>query len=148
MLAPETAAAATLAGANLYRLDPGRDHHYAALLMALWRSGTDVTILEQDVVPPPGWLSAFEACPAGWCVIEPELRPGVAWFGCVRWRAEWMAEHSTLMADAQADNSTDGDRLFTWRKVDVRFERTARAAHLAPCFHGPRCRHLRAVGGR
>ncbi|MES1975758.1 MAG: hypothetical protein V4472_25145 [Pseudomonadota bacterium] len=140
ILAPETVAAVG-DGARFVLIDPADDGAYSALLTDLWAKGADWSLLEQDVVPPYGWRAEFAACPWPWCVLEPKLRPGVAWLGCVRFRSELMAEHPDAMAEAQAI-CDDGDVAWTWRKADVRFARVMDYRHVAAHFHGPRCEHL------
>lgn len=127
--------------AELIELDPEDDSAYPTLLVNLWAAGDDVTICEQDVVPPVGWLTEFDACPWTWCIYEPLLRPGVSWLGAVRFRAELMAVHPTAMVEAQAI-SDDGERPMVWRKADVRFERWMTERHITAHFHGPRAVHL------
>jgi hypothetical protein len=44
------------------------DRDYSRLLTDLWREGEGFTIVEHDVVPFPGAISALEACEEPWCV--------------------------------------------------------------------------------
>ena len=128
--------------ALLLAIDPGNDRTYAWVLIALWEAGRTFAIVEQDVVPPPGWADRFERCPNRWCIVPPDGLMGSDWLGCARFRAELLIAHPTLMRQAQADPSADGDAPYTWRKVDIRLARYLRQAGIGPCFHSPPAGHL------
>lgn len=53
--------------ARFERLDPRDPYGYARLFARLWDAGEGFTIVEQDVVPPPGALAALACCSGLWC---------------------------------------------------------------------------------
>ncbi len=101
MLRAETVAALP-AHAETVELSAGDDGAYPRLLAALWASGADWCVVEQDVVVTPTTLTDLDACPFPWCVAPPHGRPGLAWLGAVRFRSALMAEHPDAMREAMS----------------------------------------------
>lgn len=133
MLRPETVASVG-PYAEFIELDPADPAAYPRLLYGLWEAAEDVVIVEQDVEVPSSFLDDFAACRNEWCVLDPADRPGLAWMGCVRFRAALMVRFPDVVAWSQAVDD-DGDRAWTWHKIDVRLERFLRAERVIPCCH-------------
>lgn len=137
MLRPETEAALAPHNPVHAVLDPEDPAAYWGLLSGVWADGLTFAVVEQDVVPEPGTVEGFAACPQGWCAV-PYLwgdLPLTA-FGCVRFRDSFIARHPDVFCripEAQRD----------WRSLDSmvigELHRRGESEHV----HGPRALHLR-----
>lgn len=77
----------------------GGDLSYGRLVERLWRSGEGFVLVEHDVVPWPGAMSALSSCPELYCghryLIAAQLGGTI---GCVRFSAALTAAHPDLPA--------------------------------------------------
>lgn len=51
------------------------EYSYSRFLCLLWEEARDFILLEHDIVPWPGALTALEECPFGWCSYRYPLAP-------------------------------------------------------------------------
>lgn len=81
--------------------------HYWQLLTLHWGKGRGFALVEHDVVPPAGWLEAFDACTNEWCAVPYPIRsfpgqtnaPLFTALGCTRFAGSLLAKYPRLIED-------------------------------------------------
>lgn len=104
---------------NLVRLSPANLHHYAELLVTLWRAGETFVIVEQDMGPTPGQMAALFRCGHRWCGYRYRCGGQLVTMalGVARIDATVMAAYPTL-ADQCAYMAGDRARPTPWHVLD------------------------------
>lgn len=130
-------ALASIAGyrVEMARLDPTDSEAYWRLMAALWHSGDDFCLVEQDMVVPEGGLARLEACPEEWCGIPYWLYSswGV-WHGVTRYRASLTARFPDIPEQIETRR---------WASLDSAWINHLRLHGLEEAhWHWPPARHL------
>ena len=118
-------------------VDVSADRHaYWRLLRDLWASGSDVTIIEQDIVPHKGAIDDLDECGWGWCAF-PYDDDGMLLtaFGMVRWRGWFTAKHPDVVEQIPEQHR---DWVGLDGVVIGELHRRGEKEHI----HGPEVRHL------
>lgn len=75
----------------------GDDLAYGRLLARLWRQGDGFVLVEHDIVPWPGAVSALSSCPEPYCGHRYQIAGRLGGtLGCVRFSSALIAEHPDL----------------------------------------------------
>ena len=113
---------------------------YYELLRSLWSDGQGFVLIEHDVVPAPGTLDAFGACPSPWCSTASDTWEWWGrWFSAGKGR-EWLASglccnrfrRSVILANPDLFDLPMRDRH--WAKLDC-----ATVGRITT--HDPHCHH-------
>lgn len=106
--------------AEFILLPLGDDDAYWRLLAALWASGDDFAIVEQDIVPHEDVFDEFRACSEPWCTFGYEYFVGGDYHGsgCVRFRARLTGNEPDLML-AVAQYANDKHPARHWCSLDA-----------------------------
>jgi len=145
MIHAETVTHITVSGreSTFVDLDPADPYAYARLLDKWWNRGTDLIVVEQDMVPAYGFATQFQQCPHPVCSYRYhcDAPAKVYGLGCIRFRARLQATHPSLAA--QAGGATGGRRFSThWLSLNERVldlcQRFGAPVHL----HTPDAGHL------
>lgn len=129
--------------ATFVDLDPADPCAYARLIDLWWNRGTDLVVIEQDMVPPYGCMGQMAGCPLSVCTFRYDCggRTKAHGLGTIRFRAQLQARYPSLAA--QAGGATAG-RVFSthWRALNERLldlcARFGAPAHI----HSPDAGHL------
>lgn len=123
----------------------GSQYDYWALVRQMWAGEETFAIVEQDVVPPYGFLAGFEACEKEWCVHDYVVHgaligsyyghPGA--FGCVRFRRRLLERHPEVVETLD---------YRTWSLLDGVIGEALRSRGEHEHEHEPPARHLHDYG--
>lgn len=134
---------------DYYQLDHERPGDYAALVVHLWDTGETFVVLEHDVAPEPGMITALAECPEQWCwheYADNRYGPGPS-MGLTKFSAELMARWPNAPQVALYDRVRHRDPVH-WRSMDtvLRLDLEARkvpahrhfpdVVHLNPFYYG------------
>jgi hypothetical protein len=88
------------------QLDRTDEAAYGRLVRRLWRSQTDVILVEHDVVPTCSQLDELTLCGHDWCGFNYDdgLYPDGPMFGCVRLSRRLMVRHPRAAEAALSSN--------------------------------------------
>ena len=134
-------------GDHLQFTSVGRDDEaYWRLLRDLWEQREDVVIVEQDIVIHDTVLDGFDDCPGLWCThgYPYDIYSGYTDYhgaGCVRWRAELMAQHPDAIEKIGAQFGPNHPPRH-WCSLDGFFQLEMQARAVEPCRHQPPVRHM------
>jgi hypothetical protein len=130
------------------------DDAYYDLLGRLWAacgaSGDGLVNVEQDVIPPDGFLESLAACDEPWCTYaiprhnHPD-QPLTNSLGLVRFSAALIASEPDLMA--AVGKFSAGMPPKHWAHLDVAVYETLRARGYGPHVHEPAAIHLPKLDG-
>lgn len=100
----------------------GDEGAFWCLFRDLWAAGEDVILIEHDIVVRPATIDHFDRCPQSWCSCSYTWRwkPAYHWLtdrstkvlnaslGCVRFRAELLADCPELGSDDVLEDVVEG----------------------------------------
>ena len=145
MLRPETEEAVhrQWPHATFVELEKEDEQAYAKLLLGLWSRGEDLTIVEQDIVPPTTARIDFMLCLRPWCAHEVWLGSNYSarTFGLVRFAAPIQRSLPDLM-DRATHRYGPGRPLEDWLHLDVMVVRALEFAGIQVHVHRPPAEHL------
>lgn len=122
-------------------LDPDDPAAYWRLLADIWEGlppKSNLTIVEQDIVPAPHVIAGMYYCRRPWCVspypITEQQVLARESLGCTKFAARLHQRHPDLMRRL---GEMDGDGLPAkdWRRLDVRLAKLLRSLGYAPHQH-------------
>ena len=125
------------------RLDRSDPTAYARLICDLWDAGQGFTIVEQDIVAPPGSLAAVHACEHPWCVHPYSVgrAPTSPMLGLVRFSTALVAAMPALARKSLARRPKRGGWT-KYRGVDLALARPFQQAGIVHHDHWPVAEHL------
>lgn len=150
MLHRETVTRVVISG-RAYRfveVDPADPHHYARIFASWWNRGSDLVILEQDMVPHFGWMLEFQSCPKPFCThyYDCNALEKAYGLGCARFSAALQATVPSL--GQQAAGTVGGRAPGThWRALNERVIDLCRHFRAAPHIHPDDVEHLHDYAG-
>ena len=133
-LAPETKAAVEPYAPTLAWTGWGEEA-YADLLESVWASGTDVILVEHDVVPAPGVLDEMWACERDWCAVPYRCGTVVTTaLGCTKFSAALRHRNPDTINRIQQR---------AWFNLDSQIVYTLHQHGESEHLHGPQARHMK-----
>jgi hypothetical protein len=145
MLNPGTYKAVQYSGhwCRFVGLDPGDEGAYGRLFRRLWRSQTDIVLVEHDVVPTAAQLDLICSCGHDWCsyCYDDNLYPDGPMFGCVRFSGRLMVEHP-YAADVALVIGKRRDTEAEWWRVDSLVARDLMIRGVEWVRHEPAVHHV------
>lgn len=120
----------------------GDERAYHRLLCEAWAAGTDMLVVEHDIVLEPHVIGELDACDEPWCGFVYDLAVGYkVCLGCTRFASALVqAEPNAMLRAGDSDNSGVNERA--WYRIDVRLDRILRDRGYTPHPHWPPLRHL------
>jgi len=145
MLRPETETALNVWGGchGLWPLDRRDPYAYATLMAQLWNHGSDLIVIEQDMVPTPQQISSLIACPEQWCSHFYHVGAAVytTGLGFCKFSAGLQSE-LPLAAMHASTHPRKGGGLMPWQGVNEAIERAICRRHIAQHVHDGNIVHL------
>lgn len=123
MLHRETTTRVIVSGREFHfvQIDPKDPYDYARVFANWWNRGTDLIVLEQDMVPDYGWCLRFQTCPHPFCTHYYRCNTAAKAYGlgCARFTAALQATVPSLGQQA-ASGGAGRPACTHWRALNER----------------------------
>lgn len=112
-----------------------QDSSYYDLLHSLWHEGETFVIVEHDIIPWPGAVTAIYNCPEPWCTYPYNNQTDRS-LGCTKFSAQLLQDHPGALDEPTYDKS--------WTRLDVYIGHKLSSLGLTHHIHKPNVAHLHA----